>query len=55
MNGLNHLTEELFDSVDEVRHALDELTLPEGYVTTNKRIQRVRNCKDVEVKVDDLQ
>ena len=29
MKGLNQLTGELFDSVDEARHAHDELTLPE--------------------------
>ena len=34
MEGINQITEELFSSVDDACHALDELTLPEGYYTT---------------------
>ena len=37
--------------MDEAGHALDELTLPEGYVITIKRQQRVGNRKDGEVEV----
>ena len=55
MKGLDKLTEELFDSVDEARHALDELKLSEGYVTTIKMQQRVGNRKDGEIKAVDLQ
>ena len=40
MESINQITGELFVSVDEVYHALDELKLPEGYVTTIKRQQR---------------
>ena len=50
MTFLYDLTEEMFDSVDEGHHALDELTLPEGYVTTIERQQRVGNRNDGEVK-----
>ena len=55
MKGLNQLTGELFDSVDEARHALDELTLPKGYVTTIKWQQKVDNSKDGEVNAVNLQ
>ena len=55
MKGLNELTEELLNSVDEARHALDELTLQEGYITTIKRQQRVGNREDGAVKAVDLQ
>ena len=50
MKGLNDLTEKLFDSIDESRHALDELTLPEGYVTTNKRQKGWVTAKTVKLK-----
>ena len=55
MKGLDELIDELFDFVDEARHALDDLTLPEGYVTTIKWQQRVDNCKDGEAKAVNLQ
>ena len=37
MEVLNQITGEIFVSVDNACHALDEMTLPEGYVTTIKR------------------
>ena len=55
MEGLNQITRELFVSVDNACHALDELALPEGYVTTIKRQLRVGNSKDSEVKTVNLQ
>ena len=41
--------------MDEARYALDELTLPKGYVTTIKMQQRVDNSKDGEVYAVNLQ
>ena len=50
MKGIIQITGELFVSVDEVFHALDEMTLPEGYVTIITRQQRVSNSKESEAK-----
>ena len=36
MDSINQITGELFVFVDEECNALDELTLPEGYITTIK-------------------
>ena len=55
MKDLNQITRELFVSVDEACHALDEMTLPEGYVTTIKRKQMLRIHKDGDVKAVNLQ
>ena len=40
MESINQITGELFVSVDNACHALNEMTLPGGYVTTIKRQQR---------------
>ena len=40
--------------MDEARHALDELAILEGYVTTSKRQKRVGNRKDGEGKAVDF-
>ena len=55
MEGLNQITGELFISVDKSCNTLDELTLLEGYVTTIKRQQRVKNSKESEVRAVNLQ
>ena len=55
MEGLSQITGELFVSVDNACHALDELTLSKGFVTTIKRQQRVKNSKESEVKAVNLQ
>ena len=51
MDGHNQITGNLFVSVDEACLVLDELTLPECYVTTIKRQHRVGKRKDSEVKL----
>ena len=55
MEGLNEITGDLLVSADKACQALDKLTLPQGYVTTIKRQQRVNNTKESEVKAVDLQ
>ena len=55
MEGLDQITGELFVSVDEAGQALDEVTLPEGYVTTTKRQHRVSNSKDSKAIAVNLQ
>ena len=49
MKDLDQPTEELFNSVDKARDALDELTLPKRYTTTIKRKQKVGNLKGGDV------
>ena len=51
MEGLIRLSGQLFDSVDDARDVVDELTLPEG----TKRRQRVVNRKECGVKAMNLQ
>ena len=50
MKSLNQIIGELFVSVDNACHALDELTPPEGYVTTIKRQQRVKTARKVRLQ-----
>ena len=47
MEELNQLTRTQFNFVDESRHALGEVTLPEHYATTINQQQRVGSSKMV--------
>ena len=50
MKSLNQLTGELFDRMDEARHAPYEQALPEGYVAIVRLQQTVGNGNDGEVQ-----
>uniref|UniRef100_M4BTK7 Uncharacterized protein n=1 Tax=Hyaloperonospora arabidopsidis (strain Emoy2) TaxID=559515 RepID=M4BTK7_HYAAE len=48
--GNNSITGELFVSVDNACHELDDMTVPEGYLTLIERQQRVGTSMGSEVK-----
>ena len=55
MEGLNKITGDVFVSVDKAYHALDDMTLPEGLVTTLNGNEKGENSNESEVKAVNLQ